>query len=133
MSIVSTLLGAITEPRTCKEIGKLTGLKDKQVRDAVNELSRAGSKVQSIGHGQHRHFYMPIADQPRRKFEYENILDLIADTGEWWFIDEMAEILDRNRHLVSCSIRRIKRLGIATIQQHGKGSELAFKIDMVKK
>ena len=133
MSMVSTLLSAITEPRTSEEIGKMTGLSKSQVRDAVNELARSGNKVQSIGHGGHRHYYMPIRDHPRKKFEYENLMDLVADTGEWWFIDEMAELLDRNRHLVHCSIRRIRGLDIAKIQQHGVGSELAFKIERVKR
>lgn len=133
MSIVSILLSGITEPRTSAEISNLTGLSKSQIKDAVNDLSRTGSKVQSIGHGIHRHYYMPVKDQPRKKFEYEYLLDLVADTGEWWFMDEMAALLERNRHSIHCSIRRVKRLGIAAVETHGAGSELAFKIERVRK
>ena len=132
MSIVSKLLSAITKPHTKSEITKLTGLTPNQVRDAVNELSRSGNKVQTIGHGETRHYYMPANEQPRRKFAYEYIIDLIADTDEWWLMSEIASVLEKDRHSIHCSIRRIKDLGVAKIESYGKGSELAFKMETIK-
>ena len=132
MSIVSKLLSGITKPRTKAEISELTGLTPNQVRDAVNELSRSGNIVQSIGHGDTRHYYMPANEHPRRKFAYEYIIDLMADTGEWWLMDEIVELLDKNRHSIHCSIRRIKDRGIAKVESYGEGSELAFKMETIK-
>ena len=132
MSIVSKLLSGITKPRTKAEISELTGLTPNQVRDAINYLKLTGFEVQKVGHGQSRHYYMPTKEHPRRKFAYEHIIDLIADTGEWWLMDEIVELLDKNRHSIHCSIRRIKDRGIAKVESCGEGSELAFKMETIK-
>ena len=133
MRIVARVLEAITEPRTKGEIASLTGFTENQIRDAINELSRSGSAPQKIGHGATRHYYLTKKLQPRAKFAYECILDLVADTGEWWSLDEISEILNRDRGAINCSIKRLNGLGMAKVQAHGRGSKREFKIERVKK
>lgn len=133
MRIVARVLEVITEPRTKGEIVSLTGLTENQIRDAINELTRSGTPAQKIGHGDTRHYYLPKYHQPRAKFAYEYVLDLVADTGEWWSLDEISEILNRDRHAIHCSIKRLKDLGMAKVKAYGRGSERAFKIERVNK
>lgn len=133
MRIVARVLEVITEPRTKGEIASLTGLSRSQIIDAINELKKMGSPPQRIGHGDTSHYYLTKKEQPRAKFAYEYVLDLVADTGEWWSLDEISEILNRDRHAIHCSIKRLKDLGMAKVKACGRGSERAYKIERVKK
>ncbi len=131
MSNMAKILAAVVEPRTKREIAQLTGLSGEAIRNALNDLSRGyGVVFDTCGHGKHKHYYLPVHRQPaiKPKFLYQQILDLTANTGDWWSLDEMVDILDVDRHKISCSMRTIKRKYAKVEQKQGFERRALYRI-----